>query len=354
MNQDKPQSIYDYCEAKNISIRQVYDFTLFTNPLGPSQKAKHAMMKALKIVNQFPDKQTRYLRRSISKLENVPQDSIVFGRGSLSLLELFIATADFKTALIHTLDDTRFYNVLNQHKCERSFFTLNDDGYYLENDDFFINDCQRAQLLIISNPDPISGLPLSTDFVTRLADELKGTGRFLVLDERFIEYSANRRSSAIAATSDNLVVLRSFSYYHSLAGDSLGYAIGGPQFIELMSGFINPGPLSVISTVGALASLKDTGYSLRTDEFMKMEKKYLLDKLGRIPGINATSRAGNYVIIAFDKPVSDMEKHFLERRILIEPLHKIDNKAILRLPIRRHHDNARFAKTLSRLMISQQ
>jgi threonine-phosphate decarboxylase len=352
MNQQKPQSIYDYCEAKNISIRQIYDFTLFTNPLGPSQKAKHVMMKALKIINQFPDSQTRYLRRSISKFENVPQNSIVFGCGSLSLLDLFITKADFKTVCIHTLDAARFEEVLNRHKCDISFFSLNEDGHYPENDDFLINDCHRTQLLILSNPDPISGLPLSVNFLSRLANELKGTDRFLVLDERFIEYLADRRSSVIAVTSDNLIVLRSFSYYHSLAGDSLGYAIGGPRFVDLMSGVVNPGPLSVISTAGALASLKDKGYSIRTDEFMKMEKEYLLDKLGRIPGINVISRPGNYVIIAFDKPVSDMEKQFLERRIFIEPLHKVDNKIILRLPIRRHHDNARFAKTLSRIMIS--
>ncbi len=80
--------IYDYAEAKGVSTRQVLDFTLPANPLGPSAKAKHAMRKALKASDLPPDPRTRYLRGFIARKERIPPENILFGHGSTQILNL--------------------------------------------------------------------------------------------------------------------------------------------------------------------------------------------------------------------------------------------------------------------------
>jgi histidinol-phosphate/aromatic aminotransferase/cobyric acid decarboxylase-like protein len=353
MVSEKLQNIYDFCESQHISVRQIYDFTLFTNPLGPSQKAKHAMMKALKVMNRSPDSKTRYLRRHISKTEGVLIDSIVFGRGSLGILDIFLASGNFNNVLISAIDAERYRDLFIRHQCECSLLPLSLDGSSSQWDDILAGDNRNIQLVILSNPDPVSGLSMSNEIISQLANFLKETDTILVLDERFIDFTASTSHAALAEKLDNLIVLRTFSFFHCLAGDSLGYAIGSQSFIKTMSHIINPGPVSVTAAAGALASLKDKGFARRTNELLDQEKTYLLDRFSRIKGISVICKQSNYLIIIFDKPVDNLENRLLERRILTESLHHTDNATFLRVPIRRRPDNARFAKTLQRLIVSQ-
>ncbi len=111
--------------------------------------------------------------------------------------------------------------------------------------------------------------------------------------------------------------------------------------------------MAAVAAAGALASLRDRGFPRRTAEFLAGEKAYMTAKLGRIKGIRQIDTDGNFLLVAFDKPVADLRSRFLQRNILIEAFEAEKGRELIRLPLRRRHDNARFARTLARIMAEE-
>ena len=88
-----------------------------------------------------------------------------------------------------------------------------------------------APLTIIANPNSPSGTVITIKELQDLADRLQG---ILAIDEAYVGFSDN---SAIELTrqSDRIIVLRTLSKSHGLAGWRLGFAVAQPS---LLSGLI--------------------------------------------------------------------------------------------------------------------
>ena len=65
----------------------------------------------------------------------------------------------------------------------------------------------------------------------------------LVVDEAYIEFASQRSLAAQAGRPDNLVVLRTLSKAHGLAGIRIGTAIAAPELIALLKRIMAPYPL---------------------------------------------------------------------------------------------------------------
>ena len=146
------------------------------------------------------------------------------------------------------------------------------------------------------------------------------------------------------------LILRSFSFFHALAGMRLGYALGSQRALALAAGVIDPGPVSTVAAAGALASLRDKSFPARTAEFLATEKAYMTAKLGRIEGVRLIDAACNFLLVAPELPLADLQSRFLQRNILIETFVTDEDRGIIHLPLRKHPENARFARSLAWIM----
>ena len=88
----------------------------------------------------------------------------------------------------------------------------------------------------------------------------------VVLDEAYDEYLSNdAKSIALSwlAEHKNLLISRSFSKAHGLAGLRIGYGVGDKKVINLMNRVRQPFNVNYIAQAAAIASLKD-------DEFINI------------------------------------------------------------------------------------
>ena len=108
--------------------------------------------------------------------------------------------------------------------------------------------------------------------------------------------------------------------------------------------------MSVIAAAGAITSMKDKGYYRRTMDFLKEEKEYLADKIGRISPAAMITTPCNFVLIRIADPPSDMEERFLQQNMLIRFYEEDDGTCVICLPVRRHVANAQFVRVLRRIL----
>jgi threonine-phosphate decarboxylase len=350
MNPDNStNSIYDHAEGKGISTRQVLDLTVLTNPLGPSEKAKHAMRKALKSVHLAPDAEVRYLRRYIAKKEGIPAESILFGHGATQLVSVLLCAFKPKRVAIPTPVPSHYRDLLVKQGGEVVPISLSRHGEGSLDVERMMTLLEGVDLFLAPNPHCLTGDVIPASTLVDLAQGLAGSEKLVVIDEGLLEYTMSRSSSVLAVQSKNVAVLRSFSLFHSMAGLRLGYLVGSPGVLEMAGKTFNPGPVSGVAAAGALASLRDAGFYKRTAEYLGEEKEYLLSKLAQATDTEVIDTPSNFVLVRCMQPPADIEGRLLRRHILIHPFEDNEKRACFRVPICRRRENARFAKTFLRI-----
>jgi threonine-phosphate decarboxylase len=342
-------NIHDYAEKEKISTRGVLDFTLLTNPIGPSNGAKNAMRAALKTINRFPDPSTRYLRRHIARTEHIDPENILFGHGSTHLLELILTRFRPGKVLVPAPLPTHHASMLQGLGIDFIPFPLDGRHAYSLDAGRLMASIDGVDMLLVSNPHGVTGTVIPLSALLAVADRIEGSDSMLVIDEALIEFTQAGSPVERAIQSRNILILRSFSLYHALAGLRLGYAVGNTSLLNFLAGPAGCGLVNTVAAAGAITSLRDKGFRMRTAEFLKAEKAYLVERLGRVDKAEVIDTPCGFVLVRLQKTGEDVRRGLEARHMLVETFEDESGLTLLRVPVRRHRENARFAKTLLRI-----
>jgi len=204
------------------------------NPFGPSARAVDAMKSTLGAANSYPDDDCSPLRLKLAAHHGLPPDQVLVTAGSTGMLSL--------------LCQTLLAPGLNAVTSERSFIVysmavqaagahlvevpMRDDGFDLEAILAAID--PNTRIVFLANPNNPTGTMLEADVVEGFLERLPGHV-VLVLDEAYYEFALHFAALRKITYSNSLdyvrqgasvVVLRTFSKAHGLAGLRVGYGLG--------------------------------------------------------------------------------------------------------------------------------
>ncbi len=235
------------------------------NPWGPSPKARKALQQMVTSANHYPDELVEKLYRKLAQKLGVQEEQIGLTAGStevLTLLGQHVAMVDgeilspwpsFPTMLMHgeRLGATVKKVPLDEH--DRIDLTALHAA---------ITD--QTTLVFVCNPNNPSSTEVPAqdlrDFCRKVPTDV-----MILVDEAYIEYSEQGESSSVIdliKELPNLIVCRTFSKAHGLAGLRLGYAVAQKQNIQAVRDR-HPGgdfSMNVAATVAATASLDDPDF----------------------------------------------------------------------------------------------
>jgi len=334
-------------DATKPAPHHVLDFTLLSNPVGPSAKARHAMRKALKGAHLRPDPQTRRLRRFLAKKEHIEPENILFGHGSAQILDMLMAAYRPGRLLAPSPVPPHYAQLAARHGAEVVPFPLRADRRFSLDAEALAAAAQGVDALFLPNPHPVTGTVAESRALDRIIAAVAGSQAVLVIDEALAGFASVESPVARAVQSPNLLILRTFSLFHALAGLRLGYTIGSGETCGRIAGAIDPGPMNIVAAAGALASLRDAGLARRTAEFLAAERTYMAAKLARIEGMATVETACNFIIVTVGKAADVLRQRLLERNVLVDVFEDEEGKAYIRVPLRRRRENARFARALA-------
>ena len=162
--------------------------------------------------------------------------------------------------------------------------------------------CRIAFLCSPNNP---TGNTISAETVAALAAAQDGTG-LVVVDEAYVEFAPETSMIPLLAEYRNLVLLRTLSKAHALAGCRLGAVIADPVVIDLLRRIIAPYPLPTPTVSIALKALSENALAAEREQLQTLaaERDRLTEALAASPGIVKTwPGAANFVLVrAVDGP----------------------------------------------------
>jgi histidinol-phosphate aminotransferase len=120
--------------------------------------------------------------------------------------------------------------------------------------------------IALANPNAPTGMLLKSPEVRRLAEHTRQNGAVLLVDEAYAAFSPENALSLLTEY-DNVLITRTFSKSHQLAGMRIGYAIGSPRLIAALKRIrdsFNSYPLDRLAQAAAEAADLDTAYTEET------------------------------------------------------------------------------------------
>src|SRR5438045_1509696 len=288
------------------------------NPLGPSPKAIDAMRAALENAQFYPDGGSFYLREALAAGLGFTPENIILGNGSNEVIEFL------GHAFLHRGDDV----ITSQHafiayKLIATLFgahTIEAPGPDCQQDLDAMLDAitPKTRLIFIPNPNNPTGTLISQSkidkFMSRLPENI-----IVVFDEAYFEFLDNPPDTLqYVREGRNIVVLRTFSKIHGLAGLRIGYGIGQTDLINVLQKTRQPFNVNAIAHAGALAALADDAHQLETKRVVDAGRAYLQEhltelKFALLPG------AAHFVMVNVDNGIAAF-KELLARKIIVRPL----------------------------------
>ena len=264
------------------------------NPYGPSPQVLDALRaEVADTLRLYPDPQSEELRRVIAERNAVTPLQVFVGNGSDEVLaHAFQALLRHDAPLLFPDVTYSFYPVYCRlYGIEFRQIALTD-SFEVAIDDYLTANGG----IIIPNPNAPTGRILARSEIDRLLKA--NTGSVVVIDEAYVDFGGE---SAIPLVSryPQLLVTRTLSKSHALAGLRVGYAVGHAELIEALGRIkdsFNSYPLDRLAQAGAAAALQDREYSESICRKVVETRERLVPQL-RSLGFEVVPSAANFIFV---------------------------------------------------------
>jgi histidinol-phosphate aminotransferase len=272
------------------------------NPLGTSPQALAARGRA-GALSLYPDPDSQALRGAIGELHGIDPALIACGTGSDELLNLAAqAFAGPGDEVLFPRYSFAVYDIAAR-RCGATPVEAEDDDYAADVDALLAAMTERTRVVFIANPNNPTGSYLPRAELARLHAGLPADV-LLVIDQAYAEYVAPEDQDgglALAAAHGNVLVTRTFSKIHGLAGERIGWATGAPDLIGALNRIRGPFNVTVSGQAAAVAALADQAFvdaSREHNREVRARFASALEALGN-HGVRPLPSEANFVLVLF-------------------------------------------------------
>jgi histidinol-phosphate aminotransferase len=281
-------------------VERVFKLSSNETPLGPSPKALAAYHEVGKHLEDYPDGASTALREAIGRAFGLDPGRIVCGAGSDDLLNL-IADAYLSDGdeAIHTTHGFLVYPIATLGSGAKPIVAP-EKNYTADVDAILAAVSERTKVVFLANPNNPTGTYVPFDEVRRLHRGLP-PHVLLVIDAAYAEYVRRNDYEAgieLVATSENVVMCRTFSKIYGLAALRLGWLYGPEHVVDAINRIRGPFNINAAAQAAGIAAIADTAHVEASRAHNDKWLAWLHVELRKL-GLEVTPSIANFVLIHF-------------------------------------------------------
>ncbi len=318
------------------------------NPYGPLPEVNSALGE-LSNLELYPDPESRYLRRDLARLHDVPVERILAGAGADELIDLILRAAlnpgdgilNCPPTFGMYAFDAGVHNVRVVNISRDREFSLNLPGIRAAVEEM------GTRVLFLASPNNPDGSILPRDVLLSLLE----LPLLVVVDEAYIDFSPPG-SSALSLTADypNLIVLRTFSKWAGLAGLRVGYGIFPDWMMTALWKIKQPYNVNAAAAAAARVTLENQEKLVRQTVAILEERACLREKLDQIDWLRTYPTEANFILCQVSgKDAGEVKEKLAKQGILIRYFKKPGLEDHIRISVGRSGDTDVLITALSQL-----
>jgi len=193
-------------------------------------------------MNRYPDVRPHAVGTALSTLFDVPVSNLLVTRGSSEAIDVLVRAwcRAYRDTVITTPPTFEMYRVYADIQgAVVDGIPLLDGTFEVDVDAVLAAATDKTKLIFVCSPNNPTGSVVDEQEILRIAEARAGRS-IVVVDEAYIEFSDRDSMAKHVGKHDNLVVLRTLSKAHGLAGARCGVAIAAEPVIDIMGKVLPP------------------------------------------------------------------------------------------------------------------
>ena len=266
------------------------------NPLGPSSKARQAMIETIERAHFYPDGGGYYLREAIAEHVGLAMANVILGNGSNEIIEFlghaYLQPSDEVVVARHSFAVYRLMAQLFGAKV----VDVADPDFVADLDAMLAAITPKTKEVFIANPNNPTGTMVFQAEIDRFMERVP-EHVMVVFDEAYYEF-LDEAPDVIkyVRAGRNVVVLRTFSKIQGLANLRIGYGLAAPEIIEVLQKARQPFNANGIAQAGALAGLRDKAHMDATRRVTREGRDFLQSEFLEM-GLEFVPSHANFVLV---------------------------------------------------------
>nr|BBH94566.1 histidinol-phosphate aminotransferase [Thermogemmatispora argillosa] len=287
------ESLEAFSQRTGIPIDRLIKLNSNENPYGPIPPVLAALGRYVHY-NNYPDTDSTALRRALAEFTGLDERYIVLSHGSNELINLlwhvFLSVGD---NIICCPPTFTLYTTVTTLCGAYVIEVPRTESYDIDVEAILSALTPETKLIVLCSPNNPTGNLVAQEDILRLLE----TGRIVVVDEAYVEFSQQPRGVAhLVPEYPNLVVLRSFSKWAGLAGLRIGYGL----FPEWIASYLRraqcPFEVNVAGHIAAIETLAHLDCVWERVQRLIEERERLFQVLAAQPYLAPVPSQGNFIM----------------------------------------------------------
>ena len=293
--------------------------------------------------HSYPDPEQRELRKALEKYTGLGRQHIVCGMGSDDLIDLilrlFLEPGD---EVINFPPTFGMYSFSTDVCGGRVVDVPRTEGFALDMVGMKKALTRKTKAIFVASPNNPTGDTATEKEIM----ELVGTGKIVVVDEAYFEFS-NVTTANLVPSYPNLIVLRTFSKWAGLAGLRIGYGFFPVEIAGYLMKIKQPYNANAAAQAAVLASLADIEYLRANVTKIVMERKRLFGKLKELNWLRPYPSQGNFILCSLPEgKAKEIWQQLRKKGIFVRYFDTPRLKDCLRISVGRTEDTDALVKAL--------
>ncbi len=268
-----------------------------TNLIGRNPAIDRSARRLFEIdFNQYPSCLSDALRAAIAREHGLSPEEVLVGDGSDEILDvLFKAFCNPGDLVAYPVPAFVMYNFFSRvHFASPVEVPLKSPGWRLEVETLL---AVKAKLTIVASPNNPTGNAFPKGDLERL---IAGSSGLVLIDEAYADFCGQDFARQVRRY-ENLIVSRTLSKSHGLAGLRIGYGLASRKVMDQLVRVKTPLTVGSLNELIALEALADPAFSRETIRVVRSERERLAKAL-EAAGFAPAPTDANFMIVDLGVP----------------------------------------------------
>ncbi|WP_290701023.1 histidinol-phosphate transaminase [Lacinutrix sp.] len=299
-------------------------------------------------LNRYPDPQQKDIKQKLSAIKKVETNQIFVGNGSDEVIDLAfrifcepgkdkVLTFSPTYGMYDVSANINNIEVISQPLINDFQISLNQLQPYLDFEDI--------KIIFICSPNNPTGNNINPEDIEYVLENFEG---IVVVDEAYIDFSAQASFIKNINKYNNLIVSQTFSKAWGLAGVRVGVAYASEEIIKLYNRVKPPYNVSTLNQEAVLKSLNNVEVVTKNIQTILDERtklKEALSKLSIVKKIHPTD--ANFLLVEVDD-ANKTYQYLIEEKVIIRNRSmQVDN--CVRITLGTSEENKQLIKVLNEI-----